>query len=67
MAEQGTAILFVSELPELLGLCDRILILCEGEIAGEYERGVGEEELSAAMAGVGVNGLVVHPIGISHS
>ena len=55
MAEQGTAILLVSsELPELLGLCDRILILREGQVVGEFERGVGEEELAGAMAGAGV-------------
>jgi ABC-type sugar transport system ATPase subunit len=54
LADSGTAILIVSsELPELLGLCDRILILREGRIAGEYERGVSEERLAAAMAGVG--------------
>lgn len=43
-----------SELPELLGLCDRILILWDGKVVGEYPRGVGEEELAAAMAGLGV-------------
>jgi ribose transport system ATP-binding protein len=53
LAEQGTAILLVSsELPELLGLCDRIVILREGRLAGEYARGVGEEDLAGAMAGV---------------
>lgn len=55
LAETGTAILIVSsELPELIGLCDRILILWDGRVVGEYGRGVGEEELAAAMAGVGV-------------
>jgi len=53
MAEQGTAILLVSsELPERLGLCQRVLILREGRIVGEFERGVTEEGLAAAMAGV---------------
>jgi ABC-type sugar transport system ATPase subunit len=54
MADNGTAILLVSsELPELLGLCDRVLILRDGRIAGEFERGVSEEDLAVAMAGVG--------------
>ena len=53
LAEEGTAIVLVSsELPELIGLCDRILILHDYEVVGEFERGVGEEELAAAMAGV---------------
>jgi ABC-type sugar transport system ATPase subunit len=28
-----------SELPELLTLCDRILVLCEGRLTGEFRRG----------------------------
>ena len=36
MADQGKAILLISsELPEVLGMCDRILVMHEGEIAGE--------------------------------
>jgi ABC-type sugar transport system ATPase subunit len=55
LADAGTAIVLVSsELPELLGLCDRILVLWEGRVVGEFARGVGEEQLAAAMAGVGV-------------
>jgi ABC-type sugar transport system ATPase subunit len=34
-------------------LCDRVLILRDGRIAGEFERGVSEEDLAVAMAGVG--------------
>lgn len=53
LADEGTAILLVSsELPELLGLCDRVLILRDGRIVGEFERGATEEDLAAAMAGV---------------
>jgi ABC-type sugar transport system ATPase subunit len=52
LAAEGTAILLVSsELPELLGLCDRILVFREGRLAGEFRRGVSEEELVTAMAG----------------
>ena len=39
-----------SELPELLGLCDRILVLREGRVIRWFERGVDEESLATAMA-----------------
>jgi ABC-type sugar transport system ATPase subunit len=52
LAEAGTAILLVSsELPELLGLCDRILVLRDGVFVREFPRRASEEELVAAMAG----------------
>ena len=39
LKHQGHAILIISEeLPELLGMCDRILILKDGKISGEFER-----------------------------
>lgn len=39
LKHQGHAILIISEeLPELIGMCDRILILKDGGIAGEFER-----------------------------
>ncbi len=38
LAAEGTAVLVVSsELVELIGLCDRILVLHEGRIAGRFE------------------------------
>ncbi len=33
-----------SELPELLTLCDRILVLCEGRLTGEFTRAEATEE-----------------------
>jgi len=33
-----------SELPELLTLCDRILVLCEGRLTGEFSRAEATEE-----------------------
>jgi ABC-type sugar transport system ATPase subunit len=33
-----------SELPELLILCDRILVLCEGRLTGEFSRGEATEQ-----------------------
>lgn len=46
-AAAGCAVLVVSsELPELLGLCDRIVVLHEGRVAGRFDHGtVTEEEL----------------------
>jgi ABC-type sugar transport system ATPase subunit len=34
-----------SELPELLAMCDRILVLCEGRITGEFARGEATQEM----------------------
>jgi simple sugar transport system ATP-binding protein len=48
----GRAVLLVSlELDEVLSLSDRILVMFEGEIVGEYDPSVSEEELGIAMAG----------------
>jgi putative multiple sugar transport system ATP-binding protein len=50
LAESGKSILFISsELPELLGMCDRIYVLNEGRIAGEL-RSDGEFSQAAVMA-----------------
>lgn len=39
LAKQGTAFLLVSsELPELLAVCDRIYVLCDGRVTGEFKR-----------------------------
>jgi general nucleoside transport system ATP-binding protein len=49
---EGRAILLVSlELDEILSLSDRILVLFEGEIVGEFPPTVTEEELGLAMTG----------------
>jgi ABC-type uncharacterized transport system ATPase subunit len=50
--DNGRAILLVSfELDEILSLSDRILVLYEGQIVGEYTPDVSEEELGIAMTG----------------
>lgn len=46
-----------SELPELLILCDRILVLCEGRLTGEFDRAEATEQKimeAATMREVGV-------------
>src|SRR5207248_7969355 len=52
--DAGRAILLVSlELDEILSLSDRILVMYEGRIVGEYPPEVSEEELGVAMTGGG--------------
>jgi ABC-type sugar transport system ATPase subunit len=51
LGEQGMAILLVSsELTELLLLCDRTLILCEGRVTGELAADEATEEGILALA-----------------
>lgn len=46
LADQGKAILVISsELPEILGICDRIYTLAEGRITGEVDRADASQEL----------------------
>ncbi|MEQ1945506.1 sugar ABC transporter ATP-binding protein [Mesorhizobium sp. VNQ89] len=45
LAEQGRAILLISsELPELLALCDRILVMAEGRLTAEIPRAEATQE-----------------------
>ena len=49
LAEAGTAVITVSsELPELIGMSDRILIMHEGRISGEVAAAEADEELLLA-------------------
>jgi D-xylose transport system ATP-binding protein len=53
LTEQGLAVVLVSsELPELIGLADRILMLCEGQLGGSFDarEATQAELLSAAMS-----------------
>ncbi len=55
LADRGVAIVMVSsESSELLGLCDRILVLRSGSVVDEFERSEATEQrlMSAAMVGV---------------
>lgn len=54
IAEAGKAVIVISsELPEILGLADRILVMHHGQIAAEFPRETASEEAvaHAAMAG----------------
>ena len=51
MAENGAGIVMISsELPELLGLSDRILVMSHGRIHAEFSRGEADEETIAHAA-----------------
>ena len=53
LAEAGTAIILISsELPELLSLATRFLVLREGQLAGELPAGADQAALMRLMAGV---------------
>jgi ribose transport system ATP-binding protein len=56
LAAEGKAILMISsELQEVIGLSDRIYVLHEGSVAGEFNRGdMTEEQVAAKMLGVEV-------------
>jgi len=46
IAAQGTAVLFISsEIEELMGMCDRILVMGFGEVLGAFERAQFDKEV----------------------
>jgi ribose transport system ATP-binding protein len=53
LTAEGKAILMISsELPEVMGMSDRILVLCRGRLAAELEaRGATQEQVLAAALG----------------
>lgn len=55
LARSGIGIVVISsELPELLGLCDRVLVIHEGAVAGEVEgETMTEEAIMRLASGVG--------------
>ena len=51
LLERGAAVLMVSsELPEVLGMCDRILVMHEGRLAGELSRAEATQERVMQLA-----------------
>jgi len=54
LVAEGTAVLFISsEMEELIGMCDRIIVMHQGEITGSHDRHEFDSEriLESAMAG----------------
>ena len=51
LAADGVAILMISsELPEIVGMSDRVLVMRQGRIAGELSRGEATQEAIMALA-----------------
>jgi inositol transport system ATP-binding protein len=51
LAKQGKAIVMVSsEMPEILGMSDRVLVMCEGRITGEVPRAEATQERILQLA-----------------
>ncbi|MCX6126398.1 MAG: sugar ABC transporter ATP-binding protein [Proteobacteria bacterium] len=51
MASEGVAVVMVSsELPEVLGLSDRVIVMCNGRITGEFSRDQATQERIMAAA-----------------
>ncbi|MBC6462689.1 sugar ABC transporter ATP-binding protein [Actinomadura sp. HBU206391] len=56
LARDGMAVLIISsELPELIGMSDRVLIMREGSIAGELPAGPSEEDVMRLATGGSAN------------
>ncbi|WFE66483.1 sugar ABC transporter ATP-binding protein [Micromonospora sp. WMMD714] len=52
LAREGAAVVMISsDLPELLGMCDRIVVMRDGRIAGELPAGATEEDVVALAVG----------------
>lgn len=51
LAKKGIAVIIVSsELPEILGVCDRIIVMCQGRITGELTREEATDEKILTLA-----------------
>ncbi len=52
LAKEGKSVIMVSsEMPELLGVCDRILVMSGGQLAGEVDaRETTQEEIMTLAA-----------------
>jgi ribose transport system ATP-binding protein len=57
LAKSGTAILVISsDLPEIIGICDRVIVMRAGRIAGEIRRAatspLSQEDIMALATGM---------------
>ena len=51
LAQAGYAIIMISsEMPEILGMSDRIIVMCEGRVTGELSRGEATQEKILELA-----------------
>ena len=45
LAQRGMGILMISsEMPEIIGMSDRVIVMCQGRITGEFERSKLDQE-----------------------
>ena len=51
LKQNGIGVLFVSsEMPEILGMSDRILVMCDGKITGEFKAGEATQDMILTKA-----------------
>ncbi len=51
LVRQGKAVIMISsEIPELMGICDRIMVMCEGDYSGEVKREEFSQERIMTLA-----------------
>jgi len=51
LKQQGIAVMFVSsEMPEVMGIADRIIVMCDGRITGELSAGEATQEKILTLA-----------------
>lgn len=51
LVQQGKAVIMISsEIPELMGVCDRIMVMCEGNLSGEVKRDEFSQERIMTLA-----------------
>jgi ABC-type sugar transport system ATPase subunit len=51
LAQEGIAILMISsELPEIIGMSDRVIVMCQGRVTGELERDGSSDMQEKIMA-----------------
>ena len=51
LKQQGIAVMFVSsEMPEVMGIADRIIVMCDGRITGEVMAGDATQDGILKMA-----------------
>ncbi|TYC60688.1 sugar ABC transporter ATP-binding protein [Rhodobacterales bacterium] len=62
LARSGVGIVVISsELPELIGVCDRVLVVCEGRIAGEVSGDeMTEKNIMHLASGGGATAAALH-------
>ena len=66
LTQAGMAVLLISsEMPELLGVCDRILVMRQGRLVAEFDRQNATEEALMSAAAVGSTSAKIVEAGTS--